>query len=1004
MTPAGQRSKGEWRDPIWRALNQAIYFAVFFACSGLVPLLARASNAPESPEIRIRSPFAGPIWRLDADDDERFVVLSNAYKAISIWGLADARGPTYLRTPLRNDQQKRAHGIAISPDGELIAYSSPPLTEPSGAIRAGTSVIVVVARATGHIVNVINDVPTRPQVLRFSHDGKYLAAGLSSGCGLRLWSVNDWKLFAQDDRGYAGDQEIENGCCPGGKGIECEDLPQTNAVLFTPEGSTTWLVTSSDTGLRAYRKSASGIELLVHRLPKEIGLERPGGAAISPDGRAIAVGDRRDRSIPEPQPELDLVRFRVGIVELEGLTPKRQPLEIAETALFHIGYLDRRQNISINQASLDRVAWIKAHDHEYIFAAGAFPCEAARPDLRPLADPNLRKTQCLARWVADREGGDPLFIPVGIDRVIDLIALPRHDGLLYASHRQVEAIDFLGNPLELPSGKVLLERNSAADFHDASLDFKISPDARSVTFKDYRSVAGTTLTLTFDLRGPTLVEGINDGRATLTPNQDENIVRDWKDSERSPPVLNDERLSGPEFHISETYRSVAVLPAKSVALIGSSEFLKLVSFDEGRSRVLCQQPIREEAYRVNLTNDGTMAVAGHSDGTLRWYRIHPRGERCQFELLLSVYLAQTSSGQWAWVAWRPSGVFANHPAAKGLLEWQSTDNNGQVVITPFRNLIQWYREDEIRNSLDGSAGDKNEEEVKRDQIANSATIFEAGERNLLHVLREPENNDTTDESVRFRVAINDDGKWPKNMDIRIGEDNAPVEKLFGTNKIPASAPLVISKADLDESVAEFSITLPNSARRYQRNIQICFYLDHVYQTCHSIAWLGKVTEPRKPRLWAVFVGFSRYDAPELNLSYSVNDVVDVARIFIQDYDNRFEKAKSRTPLDFREIHIDLAVSPLSSSSEREIVALEQHSYVTRLSPTRDGIFWQPYHGLLSLQKVMIYCYSIFLATAWYIQKREHEGGQFLQRQLLLLNFRWRTSTKQVSLATSLFSF
>jgi hypothetical protein len=132
-----------------------------------------------------------------------------------------ATPPLLSRVPLRPEQFKRAHAVAISPNGELVAYSVPPLPAEGGSFWPGTSVVYVLRRGTGEIVQVLNrssdDIVTRPQAMRFSPDGELLAAVLSSGCGLRVWSTRRWELIAHDDRGYGGDaDENADRCCRGG--------------------------------------------------------------------------------------------------------------------------------------------------------------------------------------------------------------------------------------------------------------------------------------------------------------------------------------------------------------------------------------------------------------------------------------------------------------------------------------------------------------------------------------------------------------------------------------------------------------------------------------------------------------------------------------------------------------------------------------------------------------------------------------------------------------------
>src|SRR5262249_29645918 len=144
----------------------------------------------------------------------------------------------------------------------------------------------------------------------------------------------DWKLFAKDDAGYGGgENSLDNiRCCPSVDPSNCDALPNTNDLRFlSGDSDHPWLVTSSDTGVRAYdnpdpKAHASGVHELVPSAfasPDTLKIDLPAEIAPSPDGRNLAIGDRRDRSRPGP------VHLRVAIVDARNLRAAHDPLEIA---------------------------------------------------------------------------------------------------------------------------------------------------------------------------------------------------------------------------------------------------------------------------------------------------------------------------------------------------------------------------------------------------------------------------------------------------------------------------------------------------------------------------------------------------------------------------------------------------------------------------------------------------------------------------------------------------
>ena len=99
--------------------------------------------------------------------------------------------------------------------------------------------------------------------LTFSADGKFLAATLGSGAGLRVWDTANWSLVGEDkDYGNSADGAAFG---PGGK-------------LYT---------VSYDGFLRRY-----GSDFKLEAKSKALGGERPYSLAVHPSGERVAVGLR----------------------------------------------------------------------------------------------------------------------------------------------------------------------------------------------------------------------------------------------------------------------------------------------------------------------------------------------------------------------------------------------------------------------------------------------------------------------------------------------------------------------------------------------------------------------------------------------------------------------------------------------------------------------------------------------------------------------------------------
>ena len=897
----------------------------------------QTGSQQSAPVLRINSAFAAPLWRLDVDREERTFVSSSAYKAATLWSLLDPAFPRHVRVPLRDEQRRRAHGIAITPNGDTVAYGVPPLAESNGTPRIGTARIYLVRASDGKIEHIIDkDVPTRPQALKFSADGAWLAAVLSNGCGVRVWETKGWSLVTADDEGYAGPSAV--GCCPQRDTAECAEFPDTTGVVFSGTPAAPVLITSGDTGVRLYRREAGRFVLQTAASLESIGLERPEGVAVSPDGRALAVGDRRARGAERSDKPIVL---RVAVLALDTLKPLRAPYELSarSSALEFSGYLDPLQVPDARLFSLHRVAWMTEGGNQWIYAAGFFACEAAK---RALVQPaaTSRADSCVVRWSATRPAELPIFIPTGTDRVMDVLPLARTSRLLVATQRSITVLRADGTTDKSTPGAAFPLENRAADFRGAARPFSISPDGKKVFFEDYVDRSGTPTRLLFDAEALTLSENSWPGEATIAPNQDPNIIGDpvaprdprrarWWINTEGPPRFLGEALIDQRLDKDDIYRSVALHLDSSVAVVGSANFLRVVEFGNGAPRIRCEYPMAEEAYRVNITPDGAVIVAGHSDGVLRWYRHVPTGDTCRIELLLSVYVTRTAEGLWTWIAWVPTGEFANHPAAQGLVSWQVSEASGAVKTVDFSRLLAWYKRDTVKRAI-ATARETAQPvaaETRLPQVLQQA-ISEQAKQQVLEIVSQSEI--TQREQFSYGVNLLPSAEQrPRTLSVRTGDglkvaivSSAAPDRPQHELTLPGSG------------IANFDLVLPPAARVAQVAVDLCFFLDGQRQVCKAIQYAGPLAPPPPRRLFAVIAGFSRYDAPGMTLQFAQNDALDLARLFAEDAKRQ---GTGDAASSFASVEIDLIVAATTSEAEAEAQTLAQLPFVRRRPATRAGL-------------------------------------------------------------------
>ena len=174
-----------------------------------------------------------------------------------LWSLPEGRLLRTLRWPIGPGNDGKVYAVAVSPDGKLVAaggwdarwtsqqrHSVYLFDTASGALKA----------RVGDFENVIYD-------LAFSPDGRFLAATLGVGNGLRVIDTERMSEVAAD-RDY-GDSSY--------------------GAAFAPDGR---LFTVADDGyLRAYDTSFR----LVRKI-KTRGGPQPFGVAVDPAGERVAVG------------------------------------------------------------------------------------------------------------------------------------------------------------------------------------------------------------------------------------------------------------------------------------------------------------------------------------------------------------------------------------------------------------------------------------------------------------------------------------------------------------------------------------------------------------------------------------------------------------------------------------------------------------------------------------------------------------------------------------------
>ena len=244
----------------------------------------------------------------------------------------------------------------------------------------------------------------------------------------------------------------------------------------------------------------------------------------------------------------------------------------------------------------------------------------------------------IRRW-GDFGLGGPTDIPAARDAIPHMVALPG-GGIAYAA-------------LDPGWGRIAADGTVAIRPEPPIASFRAARDGRFAVSADGYTVefAGRARPLRFaalDRRlgpaetGGNLAQPVTSGGGMALAN--------FKDS--NGPTLNGGRLALGQGEFS---RSAAVLPDGSGVLLGTDTHLRLFGRD---GRQVAEMATPGTVWAVNVSGDGTVAVAGLGDGTLRWYGL-AQGER----LVERAALYPHADGV-RWVLWTPEGFF-DHADAGG---------------------------------------------------------------------------------------------------------------------------------------------------------------------------------------------------------------------------------------------------------------------------------------------------------------------------------------------------
>jgi len=206
------------------------------------------------------------IWEQAVDAAGRYAVTGSDDRTVRIWSIADGKLLRTIWIPVGPENVGRIYAVAISPDGSTIAAGG--WTE---RISGHDTTIYLFDRESGSLIRPLRgNLPNVVLSLTFSPEGRYLAATLGEGNGLRVFDRDkDWREAFRDD--HYGALSIGS--------------------AFGRDGR---LATTSYDGLiRLYQYNPNSDSPNFRRVGEPVSARsgnRPQGIAFNPDSKRLAVG------------------------------------------------------------------------------------------------------------------------------------------------------------------------------------------------------------------------------------------------------------------------------------------------------------------------------------------------------------------------------------------------------------------------------------------------------------------------------------------------------------------------------------------------------------------------------------------------------------------------------------------------------------------------------------------------------------------------------------------
>ncbi|MDD2332226.1 MAG: caspase family protein, partial [Candidatus Cloacimonetes bacterium] len=451
-------------------------------------------------------------------------------------------------------------------------------------------------------------------------------------------------------------------------------------------------------------------------------------------------------------------------------------------------------------------------------------------------------------------------IAAGKNTIMDIKALPDNGIAFGGAYPDWGVFDSGGNKQIYKAAET--NNYSAKD----KTHLRVSPTGQKIGITPFQGNA-----ISFDIEKRSLEDSPFSSGKQHSEKRHSLKVTDWANS--LSPKLNGKALSF--LSANEWSFAVDITMDGQRLLFGSN--LNLHSLDTSGNK-LWSTYTQATTLCVNITDNGKAAIAGMSDGIIRWYRMQD-GKH-----LLSLYLHPDGN---RWLLWTPQGYYDCSVGAEDLIGWhlnQGADREA-LYFPASRFRDRYYRPDVIDNILvtydeDSALRLANMDNNRKESETPITKILPP----VVRIISPVHNQGFDKEQVTIEYSATSPGGEPI-LGVRFLIDGRPVENERGL--IPAGSKGAMRK----------SLNLP------PRDVSISIVAEnkHGWSSPSEVRmqWIGQSFTPDvlKPTLYLLAIGVSDYQKPDYKLGFASKDARDFSAVLQRQKGGLYRDVVVRTLTD-----------------------------------------------------------------------------------------------------------